>query len=80
MDEKEYDIVGLHQCPARLCTGVIQSPPVRDITTEALISKVQLAEGKEVIDMPPTPPNFFDKYFFLDAYLESCSELPTPSQ
>ena len=79
VEEKEYGIVGLYQCPVRLCSGIIDSSPVRDLTTEGLVSQLHLAEGKEVIDTP-TAATFFDKYFFLDAYLESCVKPPTASQ
>ena len=80
VNEKEHDIIGLHQCPAQACMGIIASSPVRDPPTEALVSLLQMADGKPTIDTPPTPPNFFDKYFILDAYLESCAKPPIPSQ
>ena len=80
MEAREHNIVGLHQCPVVFCHGIIDSSPVRDIRTEETVHRLQLAEGKEAFDTPPTPSNFFDKYFILEAYLESCSELPTPIQ
>ena len=79
MDEKEYDIIGFHQCPVPFCTGIIASSPVRDLSTELLVSQLQLVEGKEITETP-TPPNFFDKYFILEAYLESCAKPPAISQ
>ena len=52
---------------------------MRDLPTEELVSRLHFAEGKEVI-VSSTPPNFFDKYFILEAYLESCTKPPTAPQ
>ena len=77
MEAREHNIVGLHQYPVVFCRGIIDSSPVRDIRTEGIVSQLHLAEGKEVTGSS-TPLNFFDKYFIIDAYLESCAKPPVP--
>ena len=77
LEVREHNIVGLHQCLVVFCRGIIDSSPVQDIRTEGIVSQLQLAEGKEVTGSS-TPLNFFDKYFIIDTYLESCAKPPVP--
>jgi len=48
-----------------VCSDPILSPPEADKKVVAAAHSLQLAEGEEVLDTPPTPHNVFDVYFYM---------------